>query len=849
MTSGLRTRKRPTVGLLISNTSDVYTRQIWPGISYTLREKDIHLIVFSGNPVFAKSSLLYHNYGQDFSLQPVNGFDYQSNVLYELINPETVDALVMTTGSLSYNIGGEELERFLGKLGSIPKVSIAIPLDGIPSVLVDNKKGISETVDHLVVVHGFRRIAFIRGPENHREAEDRFTAYLESLERHGIARDPSIIYPGDFMWNSGMEAAKAILEPGKEPVEAVICANDSMAIAAMSFFQSRGIRVPEDIAVTGFDNIERSRYSLVPLSTVHQPFYRQANVAAEIAADLAYGRKAPESTVLPAEFIPRASCGCLPRSVQLNQGHAGRTEDPVTIGTENEASRAETEKLESLFRSSIVDSGQAKIFLEYVNQAAAANLTGGKDPGELVIVMTRIKNAVVATLTRPEELVCCERLYQNAVILLGEKAQIAPGIRLIEYNNINTMLVSVMHGIMSKVQISDLMNTIARELPRLDIPGCAIALYESPWNHSFHDEWKVPAEIDLAMSFDQDGRNEPSPGKRTYPTNRLLPEGFFDGDKRHSVLVEALYFAEEQLGLIFFEMGKDDGMVYELLRLQISNTIKGSLVLRHQQTIQKNLQNHILTMDSELDLARKMQFKLIPEKSILPDVSFYYQPMAKIGGDFFDFIQFRNPDLTGFFISDVSGHGVPAALVTSMIKTTLLQIASSSKSPSEVLRQLNKILISQSPSNFITAFYGILNRKKRELEYSFAGHNAPLLIAKNGITALPSAGKGLPLAILDNPSLKELRRDFTDQKIVLEKGSKIFLYTDGLTEAVNVNEKKIKTGHDLQDFEAAEFFAAIDRNKHLPNHEFIDKMTTKLRHFRGSDDYDDDVCMICIDIP
>lgn len=845
-------KKRLTIGLLISNTSDVYTRLIWPGVAEELREKDANLIIFSGNPVFSGSSLLYRHYGQDFSQQPVSSFDYQSNIIYEMIDPESIDALILATGSLSHSGGNdEELSRFLARLGSIPMVSIAIPLEGIPSVLVDNKKGLQDAVDHLIDSHGYRRIAFIRGPENHREAQDRFQAYLNSLEGHGIAVDESIIYQGDFMWHSGMEAAKHLMETRGSRFDAVVAANDSMAISAMTYFQSRGVKVPGDVAVTGFDNIELAKYSFTPLSTVGQPFHWQARKAAEIAIDLASGRHTTDSVILPAEFIPRSSCGCLPEPVAINDARAETPAEKtsmVSIAKDSDPLPEKIGKLSALFGDLVADKTDLTAFLHAVNDAAMDRIRSGYEVRELVTTLTRIKNEVFSTLTGKEEILRCERYYQNAVIFLGEKASHVPGMKLIDYINSDALLVSVMHGILSKIQISELLDTITRELPRLNIPGCAISLYEKPWKHAVNDAWQVPEEIDLVMAYNREGRKEIGPERKRYRAAKLLPDGILSGDKSFTLIAEALYFAEEQLGLILFEMGNPEGMVYELLRLQISNAVKGSLMLHQQELIQKDLESHIQIMDSELDLARKIQFGLIPEKSLFPDISFYYKPMAKVGGDFFDFITFRNRDLTGIFISDVSGHGVPAALITSMIKTTLLQSASSSKSPSQVLRQLNKILLSQSGNNFITAFYGILNRKKRELEYSVAGHNLPLVITEKNVAPLPYTGKALPLAILDNMTLKDLRRDYVDQKIDLEPGSKLFLYTDGLTEAVNVREKEIQIGPSLRDFESSELFPVIEKYQKLPSRDFIDKITAKLRDFRGSEEYEDDVCVICVDI-
>ena len=128
-------------------------------------------------------------------------------------------------------------------------------------------------------------------------------------------------------------------------------------------------------------------------------------------------------------------------------------------------------------------------------------------------------------------------------------------------------------------------------------------------------------------------------------------------------------------------------------------------------------------IEAQLDLARKIQMKLVP--SSVPDkrIAFFYKPMEKVGGDFFDFIKLPSPDKIGLFISDVSGHGVPAALITSMLKGAILQRDDLLEDPASLLMNLNEFLISQSGGNFVTALYGIYNFSDRTFSYANAGHN------------------------------------------------------------------------------------------------------------------------------
>lgn len=251
-------------------------------------------------------------------------------------------------------------------------------------------------------------------------------------------------------------------------------------------------------------------------------------------------------------------------------------------------------------------------------------------------------------------------------------------------------------------------------------------------------------------------------------------------------------------------------------------------------------------MENELELAKKIQLKMIPQKSTFSNIAFYYQSMEKVGGDYFDIISYKNPDLIGLFVSDVSGHGIPAAFITSMLKISLNQYCDDNKKPSDILYYLNNTLIGQTDGNFITAFYGIYNQKSREFIYSNAGHFPPFFINNKDIKPLKISNSGIPLAIMKNEELKSMKKNIYNHKVVFEKNSKLLLYTDGLIETVNKKEKELN--NNIKDFEESIMYNIMLELRDKPAAEFINGLLERLLLFRGSNDFDDDVCMICMDI-
>jgi len=245
-----------------------------------------------------------------------------------------------------------------------------------------------------------------------------------------------------------------------------------------------------------------------------------------------------------------------------------------------------------------------------------------------------------------------------------------------------------------------------------------------------------------------------------------------------------------------------------------------------------------LKMEYDISLAREIQYNLIPQKTPSDNIATLYRPMQAVGGDFFDFITFPDSENIGIFISDVSGHGVSAAFITAMIKTMVLQSGSRLEDPAILLLHLNEILQNRTAGNFITMLYGIYDPFNNTFLYANAGQNAPYLVLQGEIMQL-NQKSGPPVAIVPNHHLHHLDKAYTNSTIKLPSGGKLILYTDGLTEA---------TGHQSDDmFE--EIILPEFLKEHISHHPklFIANLYSKLVQFRGSEDFDDDICAICLD--
>ncbi|CDG36684.1 putative PAS/PAC sensor protein [Acetivibrio thermocellus BC1] len=213
---------------------------------------------------------------------------------------------------------------------------------------------------------------------------------------------------------------------------------------------------------------------------------------------------------------------------------------------------------------------------------------------------------------------------------------------------------------------------------------------------------------------------------------------------------------------------------------QITAVVEVLRDITEMKKMQKKILEHNQKLQSELNMARRLQCSLLPKE--LPqdkiDFSYVYRPCEAIGGDFLDIFKIDDEHI-GIYIADVSGHGVPASMLTVFLRSS---INKKTLSPAEALNQLYKEFNRDyyDQELYITIFYAIIDTKNKNIIYSNAGHNAsPVLFNHEShrfdILRIP----GVPISDwVDNP-------EYTEKSISIEKGDRLFMYTDGIVELRN----------------------------------------------------------------
>lgn len=278
----LASRRTRTIGLLLPEIGGWFFPSMLRGIETAAREAEYDLLIHTvdaGYPLkAARRALGMHN----------------------------TDGLIVFTNSVE----ASELKRL--KQNGFPLVLLhqtpPETLD-IPVVTIENKSGAQRLVDHLIEVHRRRRIVFLQGPEGHEDSEWRERGYRESLKAHQIPFDKSLVAVGDFSETAAAAAIGQLLLDGTD-FDAVFSGDDDASIGVLTALQRAGRRVPDDVAVVGFDDVPVARFLTPPLTTVRAPTEQVGADAVRQLARLIRGERAEPLILLPTELVIRQSCGC-----------------------------------------------------------------------------------------------------------------------------------------------------------------------------------------------------------------------------------------------------------------------------------------------------------------------------------------------------------------------------------------------------------------------------------------------------------------------------------------------------------------------------------------------------------
>ncbi len=578
MTPLRRQTGRPTVGFLFGDLDFSYMRNLWSGMIEAARANNVTLLCLKGELLESSPETPRES----------------ANILYSLPREGLVDGIVIT-GVVGGKVTAEEFQRFCTSFADIPVLTVASKVPGLPSIEVDNAHGTREVMDHLIEQHGYQRIGFIQGLAHNPEAELRYQAYIDALRAHGLSVDPALVMPGLFTYNSGRQAILQAFHQGNPGMDAIVAANDVSAFGALEALSGMGLRVPDDVALVGFDDLAESRTVSPPLTTVRQPVRELGIQAVEQILGMIEGKHVPDNDVLPTRMAVRQSCGCI--NPDIARVAEGVDEIPHDVEP-HEFQAILAAALHRVFRphETPVNSEQIAGFVEALLHDCESAESTTCIPILYDILGHQILHDHTVTVWQDglsilrQTLLRCSRdraarihletVFQQARVLLGEMMQQIQGDYHIRSRAINSQLRVITRELNGSFQLDHMWETLVRALKILNILDCYVTLYDTP---------EQPLESAHMVFAYVDGK-EIAVDDTPFSAVTLVSKTLGERKKPACFMVEALYVEAQQIGLALFEIGPQEAMVYEMLRTQLSSSLRGAMLLQRQQQAQHILE-------------------------------------------------------------------------------------------------------------------------------------------------------------------------------------------------------------------------------------------------------------------
>jgi LacI family transcriptional regulator len=303
----LKIKRSHTLGLIISDIANPFFTAVVRGVEDVAQAKGYMLIVGNSDEDPTKEE-----------------------AYLRLLAARRVDGLILAPAGEPHPY----LDRLVRDAFPLVFLDREVPQLPVPAVLLDSIVAAEEAVRHLIGL-GHRRIGMIAGRSRISSTSDRIAGYRHALAAAGIPYDQDLVVSGGSRAEGGAAAAEALLELRPRPT-ALFTANNLMTIGAIGAVQARGLRIPEDIAVVGFDDFSWADVFRPRLTTVAQPTYELGRVAAELLVRrIDEGDTPPARVVLPGRLIVRESCGARPTNgLETNGSSADRIEPGIDTGSQ-----------------------------------------------------------------------------------------------------------------------------------------------------------------------------------------------------------------------------------------------------------------------------------------------------------------------------------------------------------------------------------------------------------------------------------------------------------------------------------------------------------------------------------
>ena len=764
-------QRTPTIAIMVDYLVSSYQVGLIRAVERAAKGRGASLLTLAGRALHAPSA-----------------GDATQNRIYELLSQENVDGIILVAGCMSYASGAVALADYCARYRPLPVCSIGVELPNTPSLIISNEQGSRAVVQHLIERHGRRRIAYIGGPAANREAADRYAGYVAALTHFGLLADDNLVERGDFGLAAGVTAMKELLQRDSS-IDAVVAANDYMAIGAMQALRSYGMRVPDDVLLAGFDDAPFSRFALPSLTTVRQPLDAMARTAVGWLLDAAAGKELPLLAQVDVDLVARQSCGCgivsnrkydtLPpqytredtalallrhREMLTHSLHAN-------IGIPPDALNGWAVRLIDALHAELTASPGR--FLAVLHALIEEAQPHSDFVDELAKVVALLRNELRRLRPLADVALELEQLWYTAQVAVGNAATNVQGREKLDLQVVIDAVRVGFERIGTALSRPTLRHAVIGMLPDVAIRHASISLFDD----------EAPGQLVPFVTV-ANGAASITTDAGGFPAGNLVPRGFF-GTDRHSHVVLPLSFESDFFGILVMEYTTNE-TVYGLLRDHISSALKGGVLHRsalRQAALRERAEREHL--EQEAKIAARIQTAILPNVSVVEGygIAAKMVPAVDVGGDYYDVVPTDNGCWIG--IGDVTGHGLIAGIIMLMLQGMIAALVrrEPQASPSHLVGAMNRALHENVRNRMTRDDHATLTllRCNRDGNVTFAGAHEDIVLWR---------AKTQCVQTLRTPgfwagAVPEVEHMTEDASVQLESDDLLVLYTDGVTEAMN----------------------------------------------------------------
>lgn len=607
--------ERLTVGFLIHHLDNDYSKALLKGAVSTAREMDVNLAIFPGRSL--NSQLDDRKYA---------AYEYQHNVIYSYVSLESLDAAVISAGTLGSFVSKEEFKDFVDSFGKLPIITTENKVEGYPCVRTSGS-GIKELITHLVHKHGRRRIAFVSGPKTNADANERLENYIAALEENGIEFDPNMIAYGKFS-EYCVDIVGELLDKNEGKIDAICFANDMMCKGGYKAIEERGLRVGEDIAVTGYDDSEVAVSIKPMLTTVKADASLLGARAVKEAVRLAIGEKVYSDILLDSFPVYRSSCGCIKKDDNIDETVKKIIADNSPDAATDDILRKYIPDYSRMLirheplhrmRDFISELLGCAMGVSEISTAASKSYFSRIVDENFDVTMSYETMLTILKKLREEIYEICEQkecdaeiTAQLTYIVTDCFETAAERIVVAHYSNMDDLIFS--HFLISNItkdmtfygnDEGKCFFSIVNNLYRIRLNSSYIYTYEAPIIHAKNMEWDLPKTIFLRAYHDGDKIAAVTGEARRLRSCEILKNSYTPSDRQRTMVISPIFMNEDQYGIIVCELeNKYFPLIYSITP-QICTAIKLTSLVTQLETSLNAEQNrnnmlNIISMSDEL---------------------------------------------------------------------------------------------------------------------------------------------------------------------------------------------------------------------------------------------------------